>query len=121
MSEQNYIGKSRQYLYILYVLLAMLVFALCSCASDDMAVDSGLYQGTRMSLGVDVAQITDGVKTRTATPAIKSYQMKIESNCKPVYAQFSSEAFVNRHNTHTAQDADKQATRGVSITADAFF
>lgn len=121
ISEQNYMDKSRRYLYILYVLLVIQIFALCSCASDDLAVDGGQQQGTRMSLGIDVAQITGSTKTRVAAPAIKSYQMKSEGKSKPVYAQFSSEAFINRHNTRAAQNADKQETRGVSITAAAFY
>lgn len=88
-------NKSRLYLYILYLLVAMGIVALASCASDDLVAD-GAQKGGRMSLGINVQQITEGTKMRVSAPAIKTYQMK-NSTGKPVYAQFSSEAYIGKH------------------------
>lgn len=109
-------NKSKLYLYIFYLLLAMGVLALASCASDDLAVDGG-QKGSQMSLGIDVMQVTEGAKTRAAAPAIRNYQMKTTDG-KPVYVQCSSEAFINKHN---ATSGKGEASRGVSITSDTFY
>ena len=109
-------------LYLFYVLLAMAVLALASCASDDMAVTNDGQRGSRMSLGIDVAQIQGGDATRAKAqaPAIKSCQMKTSG--KPVYVQCSSEAYIGKHaDCHAETGVDEKQTRGVSVTSDTFY
>lgn len=109
-------NKSKIYIFLFYILLAGIILALTSCASDDIAM-SGEQKGGRMSLGLNVMQVTEGSKSRAAAPAIKSYQMK-NADGKPVYAQFSSEAYIDKH---AAVDTVSKESRGVSITSDTFY
>lgn len=111
------------YLYLFYALLAMAVLALASCASDDLAVTDGGQKGDRMSLGIDVTQIQGGDATRAQVhaPAIKTYQMKTSG--KPMYMQYSSEAYIDKHaDSHAnVSQVPGAGTRGVSVTSDTFY
>lgn len=115
-------NKSRIYLYVVYVLLVETIIALASCASEDVAASCEQKDG-RLSLNVNVMQITEGTKTRTAAPAIKNYQMETTGS-KPVYAQFSSEAFIDKHcyeDKHGRTAPSFAESRGVSVASDTFF
>lgn len=109
-------NKSKIYIFLFYALLAGIILALASCASDDIAM-GGEQKGGRMSMGINVMQITEGTKSRASAPAIKSYQMK-NADGKPVYAQFSSEAYIDKH---ASADTVTSESRGVSITSDTFY
>ena len=111
--------KTKIYLYILYLIVAMGIVALVSCASDDLVADGG-KSGNRMSLGINVLQVQDASNTRAVpAPPIKNYQMKTDG--KPVYVQMSSEAYIDRNATSFRSGSEEKESRGTSITADTFY
>ena len=117
-------NKSKVYLYILYIIVAIVALAIASCANDDLVGNGDAQNGQPMTLGVDVVQVNSGTRAQSLAPAIKNYQMKTTTD-KPIYVQMSSEAYVGKHDADNLSEnnngAMADATRGVSVTSDTFY